>query len=737
MTRNRLFRGLLLMLALALCLTWVTGERVTAAAEDEELEIVSSYPYTTVARVKVNLRASRSVKSALLKRIPEGAEITVTEKNGNWAHVEYKGTKGWVRTEYIVLKTVKKIRVTPTPTPAPTLSPAEDAGGYIVLRRGSSGAEVQALQEALTELGFLKGAADGKFGETTEKAVIAFEQKNKYPDTGLVDANLQAFLYSGKPLNAKGEATKINTLSPAEGVTMRSGNTGEPVAQLQAKLKELGYYAGEITRRYDTATSAAVKAFQKTNSLKADGLAGAETRKLLDSGTALPADATPVPAATAEPTPTPEPVWKIPKSTVKNGSEGADAKTVQTRLKELGYYQGKVDGKFGRASMNALKNFQTNNGLKADGVAGKNTYEKLFSAAAVPYAVAETATPVPAEIPKTSSSATTESTVWKTLRSGDSGTEVKQLQENLIQMGYLSGKPDGKYGQSTVEAVKAFQKANNLTSDGTAGPATLKAVYSGTAKTTEKPADSAAAISGTLKRGSTGTDVKTLQTKLIELGFLTGKADGVFGRKTSAAVMAFQKANKLKADGVAGTKTLAQLEKSGASSAKSTPAATATPVPTPVPGAAEALSGRPSASRVIYANWYTTVKNVCKAYPYATVYDYSTGISWQVHIFSVGAHADCEPLTASDTAKMRRAFGNEETWTAKPVWVIFADGSVYMASTHDTPHGTSHISDNNFDGHTCIHFPRTQEQVTAIGPYATSHQETIDTGWAQTQRSSR
>ena len=737
MTRNRLFRGLLLMLALALCLTWVTGERVTAAAEDEELEIVSSYPYTTVARVKVNLRASRSVKSALLKRIPEGAEITVTEKNGNWAHVEYKGTKGWVRTEYIVLKTVKKIRVTPTPTPAPTLSPAEDAGGYIVLRRGSSGAEVQALQEALTELGFLKGSADGKFGETTEKAVSAFEQKNKYPDTGLVDANLQAFLYSGKPLNAKGEATKINTLSPAEGVTMRSGNTGEPVAQLQAKLKELGYYAGEITRRYDTATSAAVKAFQKTNSLKADGLAGAETRKLLDSGAALPADATPVPAATAEPTPTPEPVWKIPTSTVKNGSEGADAKTVQTRLKELGYYQGKVDGKFGRASMNALKNFQTNNGLKADGVAGKNTYEKLFSAAAVPYAVAETATPAPGEIPKTSSSATTESIVWKTLRSGDSGTEVKQLQENLIQMGYLSGKPDGKYGQGTVEAVKAFQKANNLTSDGTAGPATLKAVYSGTAKTTEKPADNATAISGTLKRGSTGTDVKTLQTKLIELGFLTGKADGVFGRKTSAAVMAFQKANKLKADGVAGTKTLAQLEKSEASSAKSTPAATATPAPTPVPGAAEALSGRPSASRVIYANWYSTVKNVCKAYPYATVYDYSTGISWQVHIFSVGAHADCEPLTASDTAKMRRAFGNEETWTAKPVWVIFADGSVYMASTHDTPHGTSHISDNNFDGHTCIHFPRTQEQVSAIGPYATSHQESIDIGWASTQRMSR
>ena len=86
---------------------------------------------------------------------------------------------------------------------------------------------------------------------------------------------------------------------------------------------------------------------------------------------------------------------------------------------------------------------------------------------------------------------------------------------------------------------------------------------------------------------------------------------------------------------------------------------------------------------------------------------------------------------------MRRAFGNQETWTAKAVWVIFADGSVYMASTHDSPHGTSHNNENNFNGHTCIHFPRTQEQVSAIGPYATSHQEAIDQGWAYTQRMNR
>ena len=81
---------------------------------------------------------------------------------------------------------------------------------------------------------------------------------------------------------------------------------------------------------------------------------------------------------------------------------------------------------------------------------------------------------------------------------------------------------------------------------------------------------------------------------------------------------------------------------------------------------------------------------------------------------------------------MNRAFGST-TWNPKPVWVIFSDGSVFIASTHNTPHGVSHSGDNNFAGHACIHFPRTQEQVEAIGPYATSHQEAIDKGWSATR----
>ena len=736
---TRMYKNLFRMLAAALAAALFLAGGIAApgavpAAAAEEQEIVSSYPYTTVTKVSVNLRKSRSTSSTLIVKIPAGAEITVTARFSNWAAVKYKKYTGYVRVEYIVLKTVKKVKVTPTPTPVPTLSPAENAGGYSVLRKGDKGTAVRSLQEALIELGYLTGRADGSFGDATQKAVTAFQKKNGYPDTGLVDANLQAFLYTGKPLNAKGTAVRINTLSPVDGATMKLNNTGALVGELQQRLKELGYYKGSVTNKYDTATKSAVAAFQKANGLKADGLAGAETRELLSGPEALPAGATPAPTGTPAPTPTPEPVWVIPTENVSEGSKGADAKNVQTRLKELGYYRGNLDGNFGRASVNALKSFQTNNGLKADGKAGKETYAKLYSAEAVPFAVPETPTPTPAptEAPKQ------ESSFWTTLRTGMTGSDVKQLQENLIRLGYLAGKADGVYGVKTVAAVRAFQKANGLTQDGVAGPKTQIAVYGGTAKAAEtvsaadETSSAKVSTSSTLKQGSRGTEVRNLQKQLISLGYLTGKADGVYGRLTTAAIKAFQKANKLTADGIAGKKTLAQLNTSSADSSSAKAQATAAPAPTAAPGAAEALSGRPQASRVIYANWYTTVREICRRYPYATVYDYSTGISWQVHIFSVGAHADFEPVTANDTAKMNRAFGTT-TWNPKPVWVIFSDGSVYMASTHNTPHGVSHRGDNNFAGHACIHFPRTQAQVEAIGPYATSHQETIDKGWSATR----
>ena len=81
---------------------------------------------------------------------------------------------------------------------------------------------------------------------------------------------------------------------------------------------------------------------------------------------------------------------------------------------------------------------------------------------------APTATPKPTEKPDTTT----------TLRPGDSGDAVARMQQRLIDLGYLDGEADGKYGNGTKKAVKAFQKKNKLTADGIAGKNTLTALYS-------------------------------------------------------------------------------------------------------------------------------------------------------------------------------------------------------------------------------------------------------------------
>ena len=685
------------------------------------VEYAESYPYDTVTTAAVNLRAGKSTSSQRLKSIPKNATVTVNDVSGSFAEVTFQGVTGYAKKDYLALKKVGMPKAGVSASPVPTLSPEEEPAGYRLLGSGASGKEVKALQEALIELGYLSSNStpDGIYGTATQNAVIAFQEKNGYLTTGQVDDIQQAFIYTGKPKNAKGEKVSIRTLSPVGNVTIRRNNRGELVAEVQSALKTLGYYKAEINRVYDTATQKAVRAFQKKNGLTADGACGPQTQKVLFSAAALPADATPTPKPTAEPTP--RPTFTIPSGTVRKSSKKSeDAKLVQQRLKDLKYYTGRVDGKFGASSVAALRKFQEANGIKPDGIAGKSTYALLFNWDTLPKGT--TATPMPTDTAVQTPSPTPAPS-YSLLKKGSVGPEVSELQEALIGMGYLRGKTDGIYGDATVKAVKAFQKDNGLTpADGQAGQKTQELLYSGYAKSKETAAPSS---SPALKpKNMTKSELKELQQRLIDLGFLTGKADGKYGIQTYNALVKFQKMNGLKADGLVGPLTQAKLNDPAA---KGAGGKAVTPAVTPVPA-----DGFPAASSVKYRMWDNSFKSLIKKYPTVTVYDFVNRISWQLNIFSLGTHADAEPCSADDTAKMVRAFGGKNTWTPKAVWVRFADGSVYIASTHDMPHEVQHNMNNNFNGHLCVHFPRTPAQVAAIGSYATSHQAEIEAGWAKT-----
>lgn len=75
-------------------------------------------------------------------------------------------------------------------------------------------------------------------------------------------------------------------IPPAEAVTYKKGSSGTVVSQIQTKLKNWGYYTGDVDGVYGSATERAVRAFQRKNGLTADGKAGAQTLEALG----LPAD---------------------------------------------------------------------------------------------------------------------------------------------------------------------------------------------------------------------------------------------------------------------------------------------------------------------------------------------------------------------------------------------------------------------------------------------------------------
>jgi peptidoglycan hydrolase-like protein with peptidoglycan-binding domain len=65
--------------------------------------------------------------------------------------------------------------------------------------------------------------------------------------------------------------------------------------------------------------------------------------------------------------------------------EGEDVRAVQERLSLLGYWPGDADGIYGPATEDAVKRFQTTNGLEVDGIVGRQTWERLFSPEAAPF----------------------------------------------------------------------------------------------------------------------------------------------------------------------------------------------------------------------------------------------------------------------------------------------------------------------------------------------------------------
>lgn len=591
-----------------------------------------------------------------------------------------------------------------------------DAVGERNLTTGMEGDDVKAVQEKLIALGYLNGKADGKYGTATADAVKRFQTRNGLKADGICGENTVMVMFGNNPIDA---GSSIPTAKPSVDETkptrtLRAGASGDDVLSVQSMLDKLGYYSGSLDGIYGEGTVEAVKAFQARNGLTADGKVGTKTANVLYSDQALAADTTVV-----TPTPTPTPSYGVvPTRTLKDGSEGDDVKSVQSRLMALGYYTGTVDGKYGSGTVAAVAAFQLRNNLSADGIAGTRTYKKLYSSDAL------AAISTPTSTPTTSVERPT-----RLLYSGCSGDDVKSVQQRLKDLGYLTDKVDGKYGANTEAAMRAFQEKNGLTASGNGDTSTYTVLYSVNAITAGglQVDDTTTTVYTNLKVGATGNAVLRLQQALSNLKY-TVNINGVYDETTRAAVLAFQKRNGLTADGIAGTKTQTQLYTGDCVTGD-----TALPDDSSsgtTGGSGSSMGNGPATSQIKWLMWYDEIKPTIKSGQTVLVYEPASGSSFKLRLYSLGRHADSEPLTAEDTAIMKAAWGGTFSWNEKPVYVMLPSGTWCIASMHSMPHLSGSIKDNNFDGHLCVHFPRTLEETAVLDPKnGIRHQKDIRKAW--------
>ena len=216
-----------------------------------------------------------------------------------------------------------------------------DNAKHYAAKLGMDGADIKRIQQRLYEMGYLSSAdmVTGHFGDVTEAAVKKMQENNGLYADGKVGVQTVELLYS--------EEAKPNLIV--------YGEKSDIVLNAQKRLKELGYLTTTPDGTYGNDTLIAVKQFQSRNDLIVDGFLGPSTRAVLESSSAVP-------------------------NGLMLGDNGDAVKRVQELLNKYGYLSANnMTGYFGEVTEDAVKAFQKNNGLTADGNVGVMTMSKLTS----------------------------------------------------------------------------------------------------------------------------------------------------------------------------------------------------------------------------------------------------------------------------------------------------------------------------------------------------------------------
>lgn len=438
------------------------------------------------------------------------------------------------------------------------------------LSLGSTGIGVRFIQRWLNRIAkdypsFGTLTVNGVFDAATQSSVTKFQRQFSLTADGVVGRATWykiSYIYVSvtklAQLTSEGEKpTGELVAGQYPGTPVRLGSSGDNVTQVQFWLNTAGEFDATIPAItvdgiFGAATQNAVKAFQTSNGLTADGIVGSATwAKLYQTFTDIENDVA-------------DGVGTFPGTTLQTDSTGDDVRRVQFFLRIVARSNSavpmvNVDGVYGTATANAVTKYQSAYGLTPDGKVGKITWNSLYEVYTALINGLLSASQRPGTYPSTP------------LAAGSTGQHVKEMQYYLyILSAYYSSIPqisyDGIFGPATTAAVKAFQQLFGLTVDGIVGPATWAALYGQFTKLRNVDglvyALRAFAYPGTpLTISSTGNNVLFVQFMLAYIGSFFDQIlpvtafDGIFDEALAEIVKSFQTEFFLTATGVVDEET--------------------------------------------------------------------------------------------------------------------------------------------------------------------------------------
>lgn len=409
----------------------------------------------------LNLRTTPSSSAKVLLKIPNGTPVQLMVRGTFWCAVVYQGTSGYVMTSFLRFpEDTATAAPTPLPTAAPTAAPAVSGQtAFVSTTGGSLNLREYARSGAKILLTIPNGAQITVTGRGNGWCAVYYQGNSGYVMTA----------YLRFPSDA---VTAIPTAAPTPAPTAAPTSPGVSVGTALVTTS-----GGSVNLRAQASTGAKVLLTVPNAAVVTVHAKGPEWSAVSYKGTfgyIMSQYITILNAGQAEDGNDEEEDPSVYKRTLKKGMTGEDVTWVQNRLAELGYSL-QITHLYDDATFSAVKAFQTQNGLEADGFAGAQTFAVLKS--------------------ENARRADAQQLNYATLRIDQSGDGVRQLQTDLKALGYPVA-VNGTYDTDTHNAVVAFQQRNGLVISGIADALTRQVIHGGRGKPYSTPVETLPANEG-------------------------------------------------------------------------------------------------------------------------------------------------------------------------------------------------------------------------------------------------